>query len=101
METGVEERYIKCLICGGEYRSLNKHLEPKHNLTAREYKEKFEMCYNQPLECKELTVKRREQIKKRDISKFIISCRKVWIKKGEIKNKRGKCKQAIDKIDRE
>lgn len=34
----------KCMICGNEYKSLQRHIKCKHNMTSSEYKNKFPGC---------------------------------------------------------
>lgn len=33
--------YIECKICGGQFKSLNKHISSKHNLKIEDYCTKF------------------------------------------------------------
>ena len=59
IETGVYDTYVECLLCGHIARSLTNHLRHFHKITAKEYKEAFELCYTQSLECKEVRKLRR------------------------------------------
>jgi len=63
MNTGVHKTYVECLICGYTAKNLTNHLRFHHHITAREYKEAFELNYSQPLECEEVTQARRKAIK--------------------------------------
>ena len=63
MKTGVHQTYVECLICGYSAKSLTNHLRHHHRITAHEYKEAFELCYNQPLECEETTEKRKQAVR--------------------------------------
>lgn len=62
METGVHKDYVECLLCGHKGTSLGGHLRYKHKITAREYKDNFGLCHSQPLECENLTQRRREAV---------------------------------------
>lgn len=59
--TGVYKEYVVCLICGHKAKTLNQHIRFKHQLSAKEYKEEFDLCYSQPLESIELTERRRQK----------------------------------------
>lgn len=63
VETGVHKNYVECLLCGYQGTSLTGHLRYHHKITAKEYKETFELCFNQPLECKETTERRRQAVR--------------------------------------
>lgn len=36
--------YVVCHICGRAYVRLGSHIKESHNMTIKEYKEKFELC---------------------------------------------------------
>jgi len=55
---------ITCEICGHTAKTLTPHLRAVHRMTAWEYKEMYGLNKNQPLECLELTEKKREAAKK-------------------------------------
>ena len=63
METGVHKDYVECLLCGYKGTTLSGHLRYHHRVTAREYKDSFGLCRNQPLECENLTERRREAVR--------------------------------------
>ncbi len=51
---------LTCLLCGKQYHHLGSHVVKTHKITAREYKEQFELDYAYPLIDEE--VKRKKQI---------------------------------------
>jgi len=40
---------ITCLICGGKFKSLKRHLQTAHNLAPREYREAFKLKSDYPI----------------------------------------------------
>ena len=40
---------ITCLICGGKFKSLKRHLQSGHNLTPRAYREAFKLKSDYPI----------------------------------------------------
>jgi predicted transcriptional regulator len=66
-KTSVQDDKIVCLECGAEMRQLTaKHLGA-HNLTPREYKQKYGFPLKQPLSAKSLTRARSKAAKKRGL----------------------------------
>jgi len=63
METGVYKDYVECLLCGYKGTTLSGHLRYHHKVTAKEYKDSFGLCRNQPLESEALTERRREAVR--------------------------------------
>jgi len=41
-----EDGKIICHICGRAYTRLGSHVKESHNMTTKEYKEKFDLCNN-------------------------------------------------------
>lgn len=62
VQTGVHKTYVECLLCGYTGTSLSGHLRYQHKITAKEYKDTFGLCHKQPLECEDLTARRREAV---------------------------------------
>ncbi|HYA43345.1 MAG TPA: MucR family transcriptional regulator [Syntrophobacteraceae bacterium] len=63
----IQDDKITCLECGTEMRQLTtKHLS-SHNLTPREYKQKWGFSLKQPLSAKSLTKARSKAAKKRGL----------------------------------
>jgi predicted transcriptional regulator len=63
----IQDDKITCLECGTEMRQLTtKHLSA-HNLTPREYKQKWGFSLKQPLSAKSLTKARSKAAKKRGL----------------------------------
>lgn len=66
-KSSVQDDKIVCLECGAEMRQLTaKHLGA-HNLTPREYKQKYGFPLKQPLSAKSLTRARSKAAKKRGL----------------------------------
>ena len=40
---------VTCLICGGKFKSLKRHLQTAHQLTPREYRDAFKLKSDYPL----------------------------------------------------
>ena len=40
---------ITCLICGGKFKSLKRHLQTAHSLTPREYRDAFKLKSDYPI----------------------------------------------------
>ena len=40
---------VTCLICGGKFKSLKRHLQATHQLTPREYRDAFKLKGDYPL----------------------------------------------------
>jgi predicted transcriptional regulator len=40
---------ITCLICGGKFKSLKRHLQTAHRLTPREYRDAFKLKSDYPI----------------------------------------------------
>ena len=40
---------VTCLICGGKFKSLKRHLQATHQLTPREYRDAFKLKSDYPL----------------------------------------------------
>jgi len=41
-----ERGYVVCHICGKAYKRLGSHVKGTHNMTIKEYKERFGLCNN-------------------------------------------------------
>jgi predicted transcriptional regulator len=63
----VSDKYVICLECGKKMKTLKTHLRKAHNLTPKEYLQRF--CLDPkkfPLVCKEYSAQRRKQAKEKD-----------------------------------
>jgi predicted transcriptional regulator len=68
----IEDDKIVCLECGTEMRQLTtKHLS-SHDLTPREYKQKWGFSLKQPLSAKSLTKARSKAAKKRGLPENLV-----------------------------
>lgn len=52
--------YIVCLECGGQYKSLKRHLGQIHSMTTSEYKAKWSLAEDYPLVAKNYSKARSE-----------------------------------------
>ena len=48
------------MICGKEMKTLSRHLKSAHDLTPKEYRQKFDIPKNQPLAAKNYSESRRQ-----------------------------------------
>lgn len=51
---------VVCLLCNKEMKTLSRHLKTAHDLTPKEYKEKFNIPKEQPLTARNYSESRRE-----------------------------------------
>jgi len=49
VKKSVTPEVIKCLICGGKFKSLKRHLHAAHQLTPREYRDAFKLQNDYPI----------------------------------------------------
>jgi hypothetical protein len=99
VETGVHKTYVECLLCGYQGTSLTGHLRYHHKITAKEYKEAFSLCYNQPLECEETTRLRKQAVKDNPhvLKNLLVDGVGTRFRKGDSGNTRV-CEQRIERI---
>jgi hypothetical protein len=63
----VSDKYVICLECGKKMKTLKTHLRKAHNLTPKEYLQRFGLDPKKfPLVCKEYSAQRRKQAKEKD-----------------------------------
>jgi predicted transcriptional regulator len=64
----VKEKYVVCLECGKQLRTLKAHLRKAHNLTPKDYYRRFNLDPKKyPLVCKEYSDKRRKLAKEKGL----------------------------------
>jgi predicted transcriptional regulator len=51
---------VVCMICGKEMKTLSRHLKSAHNMTPKEYRQKFDIPKTQPLAAKNYSESRRQ-----------------------------------------
>jgi len=51
---------LRCKICGKEFEHLGSHIWHKHKIPVREYKERFELPYNEALISEEIYYKKKK-----------------------------------------
>ncbi|MBN1141389.1 MAG: MucR family transcriptional regulator [Deltaproteobacteria bacterium] len=51
---------VACMICGKEMKTLARHLKSAHEMTPKEYRQKFDIPKNQPLAAKNYSESRRQ-----------------------------------------
>ena len=49
VKKSVTPEAITCLVCGGKFKSLKRHLQAAHQLTPREYREAFKLKSDYPI----------------------------------------------------
>lgn len=60
----VTPKAVTCLECGKSFKSLKRHLGTSHDLTAKEYKERWDLPRDYPLVAPEYSARRAETAKK-------------------------------------
>lgn len=77
-----DPRKIQCLICKKWYRKVGSHIKERHGMTARTYREKFDLEVKRGI----LTEYEREPLREHVMSngtlKNLYKGRKYWFKKG-------------------
>ena len=62
----VTEKYVVCLECGKKMKTLKVHLRKTHNLTPKEYYQRFDLDQKKfPLVCKDYSAARSQMAKDR------------------------------------
>ena len=82
---------LKCMICGKTFSHLGSHIWHKHKITAREYKQEFELPYNMSLISDEVLEKKRagfERNKDFFLNNLKKSGKKYQFKKGHTGQRR-------------
>ena len=49
VKKSITPQAVTCLICGGKFKSLKRHLQAAHQLTPREYRDAFKLKSDYPL----------------------------------------------------
>jgi predicted transcriptional regulator len=49
IKKSISPEAVTCLICGGKFKSLKRHLHSAHQLTPREYREAFKLKSDYPI----------------------------------------------------
>jgi predicted transcriptional regulator len=49
IKKSISPEAVTCLICGGKFKSLKRHLHSAHQLTPREYREAFKLKGDYPI----------------------------------------------------
>ena len=81
---------ITCLVCGGKFKSLKRHLQSAHQLTPREYREAFKLKSDYPIVAPAYAARRSE------LAKSVGLGRKVGVKAAAKKARRGRPRKAVD-----
>ena len=64
----VKEKYVVCLECGKQMRTLKAHLRKAHNLTPKDYYRRYALDPKKfPLVCKEYSAQRRKLAKEKGL----------------------------------
>ena len=95
---------IICHICGRAYTRLGSHIKESHNMTIKEYKEKFGLCASARTTTDDYSNKMRNHAYNNDMDKQLIeSGKKTRFKKGDgtaRKNKEVRLQEILDKRNR-
>jgi len=64
----VKAKYVVCLECGKQFKTLKAHLRKVHGLTAKEYYQRFALDRKKfPLVCKDYSAARSQMAKIGDL----------------------------------
>jgi hypothetical protein len=74
---------IKCLICGKDFRQVGSHITQVHGITAREYRETFELEVKKGLLPPDLRELKGNQALENGTWKNLKVGKKYWFKKGQ------------------
>ena len=61
----LDNDFLECLICGAKKRGLGGHITSKHGITAKQYKQQFNMSLQDALDGKSLRQHRSNKAKER------------------------------------
>lgn len=78
----VKKDHLICLECGKKFVSLKRHLDARHDLTPKEYRDKWNLSYDYPITAPNYSVQRSDLAKKLGLGR----------KPGEKVNQRGNVK---------
>ena len=77
---------VTCLICGGKFKSLKRHLQTAHQLTPREYRDAFKLKSDYPLVAPAYAARRSDLAKSlglgRKAGMMKVAAKKVSTKRG-------------------
>lgn len=74
---------IQCLICGRYYRQVGTHIYARHNMTAREYREKYGFDVKKGQVSEDLRILYGQQALENGTYKNLKQGIKYWFKKGQ------------------
>lgn len=74
---------IQCLICGRYYRQVGTHIVQRHGMTAREYREHFDLEVKRGLLPPDLREYKGQQALENGTVENLKKGRKFWFKKGD------------------
>lgn len=72
---------IYCMICGKGFKTLSRHLKTAHDMTATEYRKKFNVPRSQSLASKNYSESRRQMAIERGLSENLAKARAARKKK--------------------
>jgi len=74
---------IQCLICGNWYRQVGSHIVQRHDMTARQYREKFHLEVKKGILPPDLKALFGKQALENGTWKNLKVGKKFWFKKGQ------------------
>ncbi len=77
---------IECLICGGFYRQVGSHIFQTHKITAREYREQFNLEVKKGILPPDLREHKGKIAIENGTYKNLANGKKYWFKKGQSYN---------------
>lgn len=74
-KNSIKQSTISCLECGKQFKILSRRHLATHNLTPKEYREKWGFGPKKPLTCKSLSAKRKQIAKEKNIGQLLKEAR--------------------------
>lgn len=69
--TSIKEGYVTCLLCGQTAKVLAPHLRRAHQLSLKEYRQKFGIPRKVSLVSRQVRTKRSQQAKERNLAQYL------------------------------
>jgi len=66
---------VFCMMCGKGMKTLTRHLRTSHNMTPKEYRQKFDVPRNQPLAARAYSESRRQMALDRGLGENLAKAR--------------------------
>ncbi len=89
-----EQDKVICHICGKSFRKLGGHIKEKHQMTIRDYKKEFDLCFNTQTTSHDYNQKMKEYALENHMDEQLIRTGKATrFEKNKMSKTRRSCKQ--------